>query len=84
MSKTYTVKDIVARYTVTERTVLVWIRSGDLKAINVGRSLTKKKPRWRITEKALDDFELLRASQTPTRLRGHLYRQDDVGRKTQM
>ncbi len=62
---TYTIKDIVARYTVTERTVLVWIRSGDLKAINVGRSLAKKKPRWRITERALNDFELLRASQTP-------------------
>jgi len=60
---TYTVRDIQNRYNVTEQTVLGWIHSGELKAVNVGRSLAKKKPRWRITQEALDAFEVLR---TPT------------------
>jgi hypothetical protein len=34
-----------------------------LKAVNVGRSAKTKRPRWRITQAALDAFE---ASRTPT------------------
>jgi len=62
--KTFSVRDLVTIYSVTEQTALGWIAQGDLAAINVGRTLGKKKPRWRITEKALADFELLRAAQT--------------------
>lgn len=60
--RTYSVRDLQLRYRVTDHTVLGWIRDGDLKAINTGRSLAKKKPRWSITEEQLRDFERLRTS----------------------
>jgi excisionase family DNA binding protein len=59
----YTVQDLQRRYGVTVHTVLGWIRSGELRAVNVGRRPGAKKPRWRITQEALDSFEQLR---TPT------------------
>ncbi len=62
---TYSVRDICDRYGVGEHTVLGWIRSGDLRAINVGRSVKAKKPRWRITEEALAAFELRRTPDPP-------------------
>ena len=61
----YTVKDICARYCVGINTVLGWISRGELRAINVGRSPTKKKARWRITQEALDEFELERTTIPP-------------------
>ena len=42
---TYSVQDICDRYGVGEHTVLGWIRRGELKAINVGRSPGGKK-KW--------------------------------------
>jgi excisionase family DNA binding protein len=59
----YTVQDICARYFVSVHTVLGWIARGELRALNVGRAPGAKKPRWRITQEALDAFELAR---TPT------------------
>jgi hypothetical protein len=59
----FTVQDIQMRYAVTTHTVLGWIRSGELKAVNVGRRPGARKPRWRISQEALNAFELLR---TPT------------------
>jgi hypothetical protein len=59
----YTVQDLQTRYSVTEHTVLGWIRTGELRAFSVGRRPDAKKPRWRITQEALDAFEALR---TPT------------------
>ena len=58
-----TVRDLCDRYGVTEHTVLGWIRSGELRAINVGRSLGTKKPRWRITPEALQAFDALARSE---------------------
>ena len=66
MSSTLTVRNVCERYCVTEHTVLGWIRSGELKAINVGRRLGGKKPRWRITQSALEAFEALRTPSPPT------------------
>ncbi|MSQ94327.1 MAG: DNA-binding protein [Gemmataceae bacterium] len=63
MSSTLSVRDLCDRYGVGEHTVLSWIRSGELRAVNVGRRPGAKKPRWRITQEALDAFEL---SRTPT------------------
>ncbi len=60
-----TVKELCERYSVAEHTVLGWIRSGELKAINVGRAAGTKKPRWRITAEALATFELLRTTIPP-------------------
>lgn len=59
---TYTIKDICNRFSVNEHTVLAWIHSGELKAVNVGVAPGKKKPRWRITQPALDSFMALRAA----------------------
>src|SRR5262245_36983341 len=56
---TLSVADICERYGVSEHTVLGWIRSGDLKAVNVGRRSGAKKPRWRITQEAVTAFEAL-------------------------
>ncbi len=57
-----TVRDVCRRYGVTEHTVLAWIRAGELRAVNVGRRPGAKKPRWRVTQAALDAFE---AARTP-------------------
>lgn len=61
---TFGVKDIRERYAVGEHTVLGWIKSGQLQAINVGRAAGGK-PKWRITEEAVKAFELLRSSEAP-------------------
>lgn len=62
---TFTVADIQNRFGVTQNTVLGWIAAGELRAINVGREPGKIKPRWRITEDALRDFEILRTATPP-------------------
>ena len=64
-SSTHAVKDLCERYGVSEHTVLGWIRSGELRAVNVGRHLDTKKPRWRITQEALETFELARTASAP-------------------
>ena len=62
---TYSVNDVCERYGVGEHTVLGWIKSGELRAVNVGRTPGSKKPRWRITPEALAQFELSRESGAP-------------------
>ena len=63
--RTLSVKEICDRYSVAEHTVLNWIKGGELRAINVGRTAGTKKPRWRITAEALATFELLRTTTPP-------------------
>jgi excisionase family DNA binding protein len=63
MPRTLSVRDLCERYGVSEHTVLGWIRSGELRAVNVGRRPGARKPRWRITQETLEQFELAR---TPT------------------
>jgi excisionase family DNA binding protein len=65
MSSTFSVKDVTERYGVSAHTVLGWIRSGELRAVNVGRRAGAKKPRWRISEEALEAFELIRTATPP-------------------
>ena len=62
---TYTIRDLEDRYGVREHTVLHWIQSGQLKALNVGVDPGKKKPRWRVTDAALEAFELARSTTPP-------------------
>ncbi|MGH7172808.1 MAG: helix-turn-helix domain-containing protein [Gemmataceae bacterium] len=62
---TFTVRDISARFGVGEHTVLAWINSGELRAVNVGRRPGAKKRRWRISQQALDAFELARTHTPP-------------------
>ena len=65
MSSTLSVRDLCERYGVGEHTVLGWINFGELRAINVGRKPGAKKPRWRITQEALEAFELARTATPP-------------------
>jgi excisionase family DNA binding protein len=62
---TYSVHDLAERYGVGEHTILAWIKQGELRAINVGRNLDSKKPRWRVTQQALEAFEQSRAASLP-------------------
>jgi excisionase family DNA binding protein len=75
---TYSIRQIAERFAVGQHTVLAWIRSGELAAVNVGRQ-PGGKPHWRITSEALLAFELLRSAQPiepqPRRRRK---RQDDA------
>lgn len=57
------VSQIAERYAVKADTVLAWIRSGSLIAIDV--STARKLPRWRITAESLARFEESRSSQPP-------------------
>ena len=59
------VSDVAKRYTVGAHTVLAWIRNGDLKAIDVSRVGSMGRPRYKITEQALAEFEK-RRSTAPT------------------
>jgi hypothetical protein len=62
MSDTLSVKATAQRYGVGIGTVLRWIATGQLKAVNVARSLSNKKPRWRILAGSLAAFESARTS----------------------
>jgi excisionase family DNA binding protein len=53
---TLTVAEVCDQLRVDEHTVLAWIRSGELPASNVGVRPGLKKPRWRITPAALEQF----------------------------
>jgi transposase len=67
----YTIRDLQIRFGVSTHTVLGWVNSGELKALNVGVTLGKKKPRWRITADALAAFEAARApTPAPARVAG--------------
>jgi hypothetical protein len=62
----YTVVEVMRRYGVGQNTVLLWISNGSLKAINIGRSSGAKRPRWRITQTAIEAFEASRTAATPS------------------
>jgi len=55
---------IAQRYGVKADKVLVWIRSGELRAVNVAARPTGR-PRWRITEADLVIFENRRTARPP-------------------
>jgi len=59
---TFNVQDIARRFAVSTSTVSAWIANGELPAVNVSRSPSSLKPRWRISEQSLSEFEQRRAS----------------------
>jgi excisionase family DNA binding protein len=70
MTQFLTISEVAERYSVDPHSVLDWVRSGELRAVNVGRSPGRKKPRWRIPLAAVEQFELIRSfSPTPPRTR---------------
>ena len=62
-ANTLTVAEVATRYGTTPHTVGAWIRSGELRAVNVSRSRTAKRPTWRIPPTAIEAFEAARAPQ---------------------
>lgn len=56
-----TVQQVAERYGVRPHTVLAWIKCGDLAALNVGMKRGSR-PSWRVSEKAIDDFETVRTT----------------------
>lgn len=58
---TYSVKDLEERYGVGEHTILGWVKSGAITAINVARK-PGTRPKWRFTQEAIAQFELARES----------------------
>lgn len=65
LDRTLTVEQVAERYAVSKAAVWDWIHSGELKALNVGRKPGLKKPRWRITMGAIENFELMRSARPP-------------------
>ena len=57
-------REIAAMYRISINKVLAWVRSGELKAINVGRD-NAKRPRFLIPVESLSAFEASRASRPP-------------------
>jgi excisionase family DNA binding protein len=78
MSSTLSVRDLCARYGVSEGTVLLWIKQGEIRAINVGRRPGAKKPRWRFRPEDVTNFELARTP-TPPPPRARRRKRADAG-----
>jgi excisionase family DNA binding protein len=74
----YTVREIAERWGISVHTVLAWIRANELKAVNVSRTPNGRKPRWRITQAALDAFEAARTSHLPAPRAKRRKSSDDV------
>jgi transposase len=74
MSGTLTVRQVAAHYGVGPRKIIAWLERGELVGINVASKATGR-PRWRISQDALQAFERRRSSsisapgQLPTRRR---------------
>lgn len=58
----YTVADVARRFGVSLHTVGAWIKSGELKAVNVARSRRAKRPSWRIPAESIAEFEAARTT----------------------
>lgn len=56
----FTVRDLTNRFGVGERTILLWVASGQLKAVNVARNPRSKRPSWRFREADVSAFEAVR------------------------
>jgi len=75
----FTVGKASTRFGVSEHTVLHWIHTGQLAAVNVGRAPGKLKPRWRISQAAIDAFETARtATATPAPRRARRAAPDNI------
>jgi len=60
----HTVPDLAEQLGVSRHKVLAWIASGELSALNVAAATTSR-PRWRISQDALDRFLSARQSRPP-------------------
>jgi excisionase family DNA binding protein len=60
--RSYTLAELAEQYTVSLRTVETWVASGELRAVNVSRDRTSRKPRLRVLQCDLDAFLAGRAT----------------------
>jgi excisionase family DNA binding protein len=65
VSSTLSVREVASRYAVSVHTVLTWIGSAELRAVNVARHPGAKRRRWRVTAEALAAWELTRTASPP-------------------
>ncbi len=63
-AKFLTPKEIAERFGCNLNKVLFWIKSGQLTAVDIALTQSKK-PRWRISVDALADFERVRSTRPP-------------------
>jgi len=68
MSRYLTPPEVAEQFRVNSTKVLMWIRSGELRATNVAASLIGR-PRWRISLADLAVFEQRRSAVTPPKSR---------------
>jgi excisionase family DNA binding protein len=59
--------------------VLRWIRSGELKAVNVAQNSGVGRPRWRISAQEIQRFELSRSNTSPPQRPRRARRKPDKG-----
>jgi excisionase family DNA binding protein len=62
----YTARQVAERLSVQTAVVLGWIRSGGLRAVDVSNG-ARRKPRWRISDEALEEFIASRTAVSPLR-----------------
>jgi transposase len=72
---TFTIKQLCERYRAGEHTVLGWIRTGELKAINIAKNIGGSRPTWRVTQDAVEAFERLRSSAPEPKRKGNRRRE---------
>lgn len=64
MISLHTVQAVAEMFGVDDGKILKWIRKGELVAVNIAHDVGGR-PRWRISQAALDAFLLRRQSQPP-------------------
>jgi len=65
-----TVGQVAERYQVSVKVVRGWIRTGELTAMDVGKTKASAKPRWRVKPEAMAEFEALRTPNGRPKPRG--------------
>ena len=66
-SRYLTPAQVAEQFDVDLRIVRGWIKSGELRAVNLGTRADARKPRWRIAQTDLDLFLSRRAVQPPVK-----------------
>ncbi len=64
-----TVKEVAERYGIDAQQVRAWIHSGELVAIDLSKKPHSRRPTWRISEMALEDFEAARTKEAAEKRR---------------
>jgi hypothetical protein len=53
----HTVAEVAEHYKVSTERVLLWIHRSELAAVDINKGASGRKPVYRISEKALDEFD---------------------------